>query len=92
MYAVNGQSLKATGRIEIQLKVNGLKLDTSMLVVGDIAKPTLGLDWLRQHRVAWEFETDTVVISGVEVPLMLRTCADASDKRADARWRVMQRR
>jgi predicted aspartyl protease len=80
MRAINGQSLRVIGRVEVVLKLNGRKLETSLLVVDGIQEPTLGLDWMRRHHVMWEFHTDTVVISEMEVPLV--ECEDAVEPSA----------
>ena len=65
--ALGGHSLNVIGKVEVQLEMNGRELDTPLLVVDGIDYPILGIDWMRRHCVMWDFETDTVLINGVEV-------------------------
>ena len=82
LYAINGQQLEVIGKTDVLLEAPGLTLLTSALVVDGIEKPTLGLEWLRCHRATWNFGADTVIIGGVEIPLMaggIRSTPDATE-------------
>ena len=79
LYSINGQQLKVVGGTEIVLKAGRKVLKTRALVVSGIERPNLGLEWLRQHKVLWEFETDTVMLDGFEIPLVRREVAVESD-------------
>ena len=70
LYAINGTPLKVIGEADILMGVRGRALKTRVYVIDGIKKPTLGLEWLRCHRALWNFEADTVIIAGMEIPLV----------------------
>ena len=56
--------IKMLGQVRTNVKMGDLALDTIALVADEIPEIYLGLDWVRKHKVNWDFDANEITIYG----------------------------
>ena len=63
MKAVNGTEILVAGKTKLNFELGPLSLTANVLVSDHVFEVMLGYDWLRKNKVAWDFDSLSVVIN-----------------------------
>jgi len=69
VFAANGSFIFVQGKTEIKMDLGGYTSTVSVLVSPDVSELMLGITWLTQERVTWDFTTYNLVIGQMSFPL-----------------------
>ena len=62
--AANGTDIEVLGQTTVVFKVGGKRFHACVLVSDEIQEPILGLDWMQENGMQWNFWDSTVVVRG----------------------------
>jgi hypothetical protein len=61
------------GAAEVEAKVGGRSMKVNGYVTEHVADLILGIDFLAEHEILWNFPTDSVTVGGQELKLQTRS-------------------
>jgi hypothetical protein len=70
IFAANGSPLNILGTSELSFTINNLHFRTVFFVSQEVDEVILGISWLRQESVTWNFTSDILLIRGHSVKLV----------------------
>ena len=75
VFAANGTPIKVVGEADIYMDVNGTQMSARVLVSPDVSELMLGITWLEEKRVVWNFSERVLIVDGMSIPLQSRSSA-----------------
>jgi len=70
--AANGTIVHVLGYMTIKFSIQGIPLKADLMVSNNVDEFMLGFDWLTSQKAKWDFETRTLMLHGLTVPLSFR--------------------
>jgi len=62
VFAANGSAIFVQGETEIEMNLGGFVSSATVLVSPDVSELMLGITWLTQERVVWDFSARTLLV------------------------------
>jgi len=69
LFAVNGTKIPVKGIVSLPIRILGMELRATALVSTDVKEIMLGIDWMSQHNILWNFTSGQVMIYGQHITL-----------------------